>query len=69
MTQDFWRSKQNIVKNAKGYFDTSTASERDMMNHTKNFVNRMRLNREIDFTEDFRKRHMTQEYGNYEKYD
>ena len=27
------------------------------------------MNREIDFTDDFRKRFMTREYGNYEKYD
>mmetsp|Transcript_16347 Transcript_16347/g.25275 ORF Transcript_16347/g.25275 Transcript_16347/m.25275 type:complete len:84 (-) Transcript_16347:799-1050(-) len=44
-------------------------SERDMMNHTKNFVTRMRYNREIDMTEDFRKQYMTKEYGNYEKYE
>jgi hypothetical protein len=29
----------------------------------------MRLGREIDFTDDFRKRFMTKEYGNYEKYE
>ena len=30
---------------------------------------RSRLNREIDFTEDFRKKYMTREYGNYDKYE
>ena len=39
-----------------------------MMNNTKNFTMRHRLNREIDYTDDFRKRFMTKEYGNYEKY-
>lgn len=40
-----------------------------MMNNTKNYTMRVRLNREIQHTEDFRKRFMTQEYGNYEKYE
>ena len=39
------------------------------MNNTKNFTMRARLNREIDFTEDFRKKYMTREYGNYDKYE
>lgn len=39
------------------------------MNQTKNFATRTRLNREIDFTDDFRKRFMTKDYGNYEKYE
>jgi hypothetical protein len=30
---------------------------------------RLRLNREINFDDDFRKRFMTNEYGNYEKYE
>lgn len=40
-----------------------------MMAQTKNYTARLRLNREVDFTEDFRKRFMTREYGNYEKYE
>jgi len=40
-----------------------------MMNNTKNFTMRHRLNREIDYTDDFRKKYLTKEYGNYEKYD
>ena len=40
-----------------------------MMTNTKNYTMRHRLNREIDHSEDFRKRFMTQEYGNYSKYD
>lgn len=45
-----------------------TKDEKDMMNNTKNFTMRYRLNREIDFTDDFRKKYMTKEYGNYDKY-
>jgi hypothetical protein len=29
----------------------------------------MRLNRQIDFGEDFRKKFMTRDYGNYDKYE
>lgn len=39
------------------------------MNNTKNYVMRHRLNREISFNDDFRKKYMTNEYGNYEKYE
>ena len=44
-------------------------SEKDMMNNTKNYVMRARLNRDLDFSEDFRKQYLTKEYGNYEKYE
>jgi len=40
-----------------------------MMNATKNFTMRHRLNKDLDFTDDFRKKFITKEYGNYEKYD
>lgn len=39
------------------------------MNNTKNYKTRLRLNRQIEFSEDFRKRFMTRDYGNYEKYE
>lgn len=39
------------------------------MQNTKNYETRIRMNREISFSEDFRKRFMTREYGNYEKYE
>ena len=39
-----------------------------MMIHTKNFVTRQRNDREIDLNDDFRKKYMTKEYGDYEKY-
>lgn len=44
-------------------------SEEDLMKQSKNFMTRARLDRDIEFTEDFRKRFMTNEYGNYEKYE
>ena len=40
-----------------------------MMNNTKNYTTRLRLSRQVDFSEDFRKRFMTREYGNYQKYE
>ncbi len=39
------------------------------MAHTKNYSTRLRLNKEVNFNEDFRKRFLTKDYGNYEKYD
>lgn len=50
-------------------FNNVTGHERDMMNFTKNYTMRNRLNRDIQFNEDFRKKYLTNEYGNYEKYD
>jgi hypothetical protein len=44
-------------------------NEKEMMTTTKNLVMRTRLEREVKFDDDFRKRFMTKEYGNYEKYD
>jgi hypothetical protein len=39
------------------------------MTTTKNLIMRTRLEREVKFDDDFRKRFMTKEYGNYEKYE
>lgn len=39
------------------------------MNNTKNYAMRLRLNRQIEFSDDFRKRFMTREYGSYDKYE
>jgi hypothetical protein len=54
---------------AAQYFNNVSQNEKDMMNNTKNFVMRHRLNKEISFNDDFRKKYMTNEYGNYEKYE
>lgn len=59
---------KNIKVQAAEYFNNVTKNEKDMMNNTKNYTTRFRLNREINFTEDFRNKFMTKEYGNYEKY-
>lgn len=60
---------RDMRDNMSNYFDVVSKNEKDMMNTTKNMVQRTRLQRQVDYTEDFRKRIMTQEYGNYEKYE
>jgi len=65
---DYWQAKKDISRQASKYFNTVTSDETDMMNNTKNFTMRHRLNRELDFTDDFRKKYLTKEYGNYDKY-
>jgi hypothetical protein len=60
---------RDLSDEASTYFDIVGKNDRDLMNQTKNYTTRLRLNREIGFTEDFRKRFMTKEYGNYEKYE
>ena len=50
-------------------FNSVTSNEKDMMNNTKNYTMRHRLNRDLDYTDDFKKKYLTKEYGNYEKYD
>ena len=69
MEQGYWDKVRDLSDTAADYFDVVGKSDRDMMNQTKNYTTRLRLNRQVDFTEDFRKRFMTREYGNYQKYD
>ena len=69
MEGDFFRAKRDLQKSAANFFNLSTSNEKDMMNATKNFTMRHRLNKDLDFTDDFRKKFITKEYGNYEKYD
>jgi len=69
LQSDYWHAKRGIHQNAAKMFNSVTSNEKDMMNNTKNFTMRHRLNRDLDFTEDFKKRYLTKEYGNYEKYD
>lgn len=69
MEQGFWDKMRDFTDKAADYFDVVGKSERDMMAQTKNYTNRLRLQRQVDFNEDFRKRFMTREYGNYQKYD
>lgn len=66
---DYWRANKDIQHNAANFFNHVTSNEQDMMNATKNFTMRKRLNREHDnYSDDFRKKYITQDYGNYEKY-
>lgn len=60
---------KNINNEAAEYFNVVGKNEKDMMANTKNFVTRTRLRREVTLNEDFRKRFMTRDYGNYEKYE
>lgn len=69
MEEGYWNKVRDLKDDVSEFFETVSKNERDLMNTTKNYVMRARLNREIDFTEDFRKRFMTREYGNYEKYE
>ena len=66
---DYWDQMRTLKTQASHYFNNVSENERDMMNNTKNFVMRHRLNREINFSDDFRKKYMTNEYGNYEKFE
>jgi hypothetical protein len=48
----------------------ASKNEKEMMAATKNLVTRTRMRRELDWgSEDFRKKILTQDYGNYEKYE
>ncbi len=69
MEQDYWNKLRDLTDDASAYFDVVGKNDRELMTHTKNYTQRLRLNKQIDFTEDFRKRFLTREYGNYEKYD
>lgn len=60
---------KDFDKEASQYFETVSKNENDLMASSKNYALRVRMGREIDFNEDFRKRFMTREYGNYEKYE
>ena len=68
MEGDYWRANRDMKHQAAGFFNAVTSNEQDMMNATKNFTMRSRLNKELDFTDDFRKKYITKDYGNYEKY-
>jgi hypothetical protein len=69
MEQSYWDKIRNFRDETSDYFDVVGKSERDMMANTKNFTNRLRLDRQIEFNDDFRKRFMTSDYGNYKKYE
>jgi hypothetical protein len=43
-------------------------SDRDNIKITENLIEKLRLNKEFKFSEDFKKREVLNEYGNYDKY-
>ena len=52
------------------HFSVVSQNEKDLMATTKNLITRTRMQREVDWgSEDFRKKILTQDYGNYEKYE
>jgi len=69
MNADYWQAGQDVMREAAKNFNNVDSNEADMMQFTKNYTMRHRLNRELDITSDFRKKYMTKEYGNYQKYD
>lgn len=69
MEQSYFEKMRDFTDTAAEYFDVVGKSDRDLMNNTKNYTTRLRLKREISFEIDFRKKYMTREYGNYEKYE
>lgn len=66
---DWWKKMQGMKHEVSQFFNNVSENEKDMMNSTKNLVMRQRLNREISFKDDFRKKYIVNDYGNYEKYD
>lgn len=69
MEQSYFEKMRDFTDTAAEYFDVVGKSDRDLMNNTKNYTTRLRLKREISFESDFRKKFMTRDYGNYEKYE
>jgi len=69
MEQSYFNKMRDFTDTASEYFDVVGKSDRDLMNNTKNYATRLRLKREISFESDFRKKYMTREYGNYDKYE
>lgn len=68
MENNYTEQVLDTMETVTDHFQAVTKDEKDVMNHTKNYVLRERLAKDLDFTEDFRKRFLTQEYGDYEKY-
>lgn len=70
MEREFFGKLEDIHRQASEHFDVIGKNEKDLMATTKNLVQRTRMQRDLDWgSEDFRKRILTQDYGNYEKYE
>lgn len=55
--------------NVANMFDKIGDDEREVMKFSKAYKMRLRLRRDVDYSEDFRKKYLTREYGNYSKYE
>lgn len=70
MEQDYFAKMRDLHIEAGDHFNVVSQNEKDMMATTKNLITRTRMQREIEWgNEDFRKKILTQDYGNYEKYE
>jgi hypothetical protein len=56
---DYWTAKQESEKEMSKFFTDIQKDEIDMMRNTKNYTMRTRLNREINYSEDFKKKYLT----------
>jgi hypothetical protein len=60
---------RDFATDSQEFFNTVGKNEKDLMQATKTITQRMRLTKQVKFDEDFRKRYIAREYGNYEKYE
>jgi len=67
--QAYFDSVKDLSKDAEQYFSLLSQDDKDMMSNTREMVKRMRFQKEVQFNEGFKKRFMTRDYGNYEKYE
>ena len=68
MEEEFEDAQKNVLRQADEFFSPISKDEQSVMRHTKAFVLRRRLEKDLNITHDFRKRFISNEYGNYEKY-
>lgn len=47
MEQDYWNQMRDLSDKTADYFNVVGKNEKDMMNQSKNFVDRLRLNRDM----------------------
>eukprot|EP00352_Strombidinopsis_acuminata_P001004 CAMPEP_0176344088 /NCGR_PEP_ID=MMETSP0126-20121128/4435_1 /TAXON_ID=141414 ORGANISM="Strombidinopsis acuminatum, Strain SPMC142" /NCGR_SAMPLE_ID=MMETSP0126 /ASSEMBLY_ACC=CAM_ASM_000229 /LENGTH=156 /DNA_ID=CAMNT_0017690369 /DNA_START=249 /DNA_END=719 /DNA_ORIENTATION=- len=69
LEKDYWDEIKNMRGNVAEMFDKISTDEREVMKFSKAYKTRLRLRRDVDYTEDFRKKYLTREYGNYSKYE
>lgn len=70
MEQDYFNDMADLHTKASEHMNAVSKNEKDFMAATRNLVTRTRMQRDVDWgSEDFRKKILTQDYGNYEKYE